>query len=204
MRIRGVELALHPSPDYVSDEIRRSGDFFEADILDQVVERFYGGTIVDAGAHIGNHTAFFGRFTPAIVLAFEPVLISLELLLLNVRPFPLVQVHPVALSDRERLLRMRVDDGNLGHSRVAPDGDLEVPAIALDSLALEGVTLLKVDVEGHERDVLAGAQETIMRCRPLVLIEDWTGEGYGDLLPRYELAAEWETLHQTFLFAPMP
>ena len=51
----------------------------------------------------------------------------------------------------------------------ATDGTLEVPRI--DSLGLPRLDLLKVDVEGMEFDVLAGADATIRELHPVMLIE---------------------------------
>ena len=47
----------------------------------------------------------------------------------------------------------------------------EVQQITLDSLALERLDLLKIDVEGMEFETLAGAETTISQHRPLLLIE---------------------------------
>jgi hypothetical protein len=41
----------------------------------------------------------------------------------------------------------------------------------LDSFRFFVVDLLKIDCEGYEVDVLAGAKETIARCRPVVAVE---------------------------------
>lgn len=46
-----------------------------------------------------------------------------------------------------------------------------VPALRLDSMALPRVDFIKIDVEGMEAEVLAGADETIRRFRPYMLIE---------------------------------
>ena len=41
----------------------------------------------------------------------------------------------------------------------------------LDALAIEDVSLIKIDVEGHEVEVLKGAGETLKRNRPVIIIE---------------------------------
>lgn len=196
---------LHPPGDFVSDEIRRTGVPFEAVILDELVRRVTRpGVIVDVGAHIGNHTVFFAEYLPHTAIhAFEPWADNRELLERNVARFPEVQVHPLALSDRRRQFPMMAD-ANLGHVRAAehPADVQQTPqAVPLDELELTDVTLLKIDVEGHEPQVLAGAALTIARSRPLILIEDWTRGTYvglPELLP-YRQAVEWPE-HQTFLY----
>lgn len=47
----------------------------------------------------------------------------------------------------------------------------EVPCFCLDQFELQDVDYIKIDVEGFERKVLAGGEQTILRCRPLVVIE---------------------------------
>jgi hypothetical protein len=51
------------------------------------------------------------------------------------------------------------------------DGLVSVEARSLDSLALREVGFIKIDVEGFEREVIAGARETLARERPRLLIE---------------------------------
>jgi FkbM family methyltransferase len=203
--VRGVELDLHPSPDYVSDVIRSTGDFYEAAILDALAARMAGtrpGVIVDAGAMIGNHTAYFAWFLPHVAIhAFEPVPENLALLRPNVARYPEVTVHPIALDAVPRSVRMLSDPENRGHSFIASSGVM-VESRPLDSYELQDVTLIKIDTEGSEPEVLAGARATIARCRPLVVLEDWQ-RTYASLLPGYEMVAEWEQQHQTFLFSPL-
>ena len=54
--------------------------------------------------------------------------------------------------------------------------------MTIDSLGLVDCHLLKIDVEGMEADVLAGARETIARCKPILFVENNTTEGSRAIL----------------------
>lgn len=64
--------------------------------------------------------------------------------------------------------------------RVVPDENevLEVPTISVDSLGLEKVTLIKVDIEGAEEEFWRGAQETINRNPGIVVILEVASQRY--------------------------
>ena len=47
----------------------------------------------------------------------------------------------------------------------------EVELRTLDSYGFEDVAFIKIDVEGHEEAVLAGAGDTLVRAKPVLLIE---------------------------------
>lgn len=94
-----------------------------------------------------------------------------------------VEVHGMAVSSQagEAVLTVPVSAG----VTLEGWGSMEAPLLAqfehlnqirvetraLDSFGLTEVDLLKVDVEGHEMAVLAGAKETIRRCLPWLIIE---------------------------------
>lgn len=46
-----------------------------------------------------------------------------------------------------------------------------VETVTLDSLAPRDVTFIKIDVEGHELEVLRGAEETLKANRPVIMVE---------------------------------
>ncbi len=124
-------------------------------------------TAVDIGAHVGtwsvNMASRFGR-----VLAFEPVAAHRECFVLNVTAEN-VELFPVACGAGAKLVSITRDPHNSGASHVGGAGDIEM--IALDSLGLSDVDLIKMDVEGYEANVIAGARETILRCRPIICAE---------------------------------
>jgi FkbM family methyltransferase len=93
-----------------------------------------------------------------------------------------VHIHAVALSDRigagrfaipvsdgeELTTRASLEPGaNPGFAEVFRD----VRLTTLDSLSLKDIAAIKIDVEGHEGAVLDGASETIVRERPVVIVE---------------------------------
>lgn len=195
--IRGIKLELHDNED-LSNHIRRENDFFEPDILDYLRDHHNKqGTVLDIGANIGNHTAYFENFLDCgLIMAFEPVPDNFILLEKNVKSSICYNVA-ISASSHDNL-GMVINRGNMGASQVDLHGDLRVDALAIDDLMLNNVTLMKIDVEEHEPAVLDGAKETIQLCKPLILIEDHYDQ-YAKLLPDYELEKGWPE-HKTYLY----
>ena len=69
-------------------------------------------------------------------------------------------------------LRQRKDTEFIGQA-VSYDAEdcIRTPMTTIDSLALERLDFLKIDVEGMEMEVLRGARATMERCKPAVLVE---------------------------------
>jgi FkbM family methyltransferase len=133
---------------------------------------------VDVGANWGSYSLLLApQFTH--VDAFEPVERCANALARYSETFGgSIRVHQCALSDREGtvpfFIPWRDDVDASSSSRVVSAGDpaaISVQAKTLDSFEFTDVDLIKIDVEGHEREVLRGAEETIRRCRPRLLVE---------------------------------
>ena len=167
-------------------EFWERGQFFEQRLLEYIYWHYKGGTFVDVGSAIGNHSLFFALFCdPQCVVSIEPVLSSVErqreIYGLN-HVAGKVHTHNVALSDVPGTGKMiPFANHNLGQFQLVP-GD-EVPVEILDRIvALEQpkrVTLVKIDVEGHELRVLMGAAGTLTRYRPALFIEIRSKSSYA-------------------------
>lgn len=191
--IRGVELELHPEGEALSDHIRREKDFFEAPILDYIRNNFpVHGTILDIGANIGNHSVYFANFLKyRQILAFEPIPENYVLLTINCAHYTGFYPFKFAISKQECLIRLRPNKTNMGASMIDPEGPVEVISLPLDRLSLYDCTLIKLDVEYHEPEVLLGAYVTLQKNKPLILIED-SAQEYAKLLPDYDCIMGWE------------
>lgn len=135
-------------------------------------------TAVDVGANKGTYTWFLARLCRH-VYAYEPNP-AMRWMLTRCTPRN-VTVFARALSDHcgEAVLRIpKMRErfaNNIGTLRDAFD-DLPcelvpVATTRLDDDGLVDVGFLKIDVEGHEQEVLRGAREIIARDRPVLLIE---------------------------------
>lgn len=154
--------------------------FAESDRIDEVLRRALRGdsNCVDVGAHLGSMLGAMLRLSPdGQHIAIEPVPHKAQWLR---KKFPEVSVHAMCLSDKTGTVTFTHNISHSGYSGLAGGGEpgdkvmtLEVPCKRLDDLLPNNhrVDFLKVDVEGAECDVLAGARETIRRCRPLILFE---------------------------------
>jgi hypothetical protein len=61
---------------------------------------------------------------------------------------------------------------NFGGLGVGGEQGMEVNMLPLDALGLNQCRLIKIDVEGMEKEVIAGACDLINRCRPLIYAEN--------------------------------
>lgn len=136
-----------------------------------------GGSMVHAGTFFGDMLPSFSRSCPGTVYAFEPVLENYVLAKLCVEANNLGNVYLLnaGLSDRAGI--GHIDTGNPGQahrggaSRLAASGQ-QVSLMTIDSLGIEDIAIIQLDVEGHELPALNGARATIERAAPIILVED--------------------------------
>ena len=171
----------------------RTGEIFEQDVIETHLAKYVrvARTILDIGAHVGNHTVMYANLNPsAVIHSFEPQLKLYELLEKNVSINNLgnVKIYHNAIGDVNKQVQMNnfITDGpnaylrppeygtdvqfNLGGLSVGENGEF-VNMITIDSLNLSGCDYMKIDTEGCERQVFVGAQNTIRKYKPVIFYE---------------------------------
>ncbi|MBS28603.1 MAG: hypothetical protein CL566_06720 [Alphaproteobacteria bacterium] len=133
---------------------------------------------IDVGANKGVYTYFLGRLTTK-VHAFEP---NPKIFRILNRSLPdNVSTYQVALSNQVGSADLLVpgSDGRFSNQGASlsqikvqgPHQIVHVQAQTLDHYNFSNVGFIKIDVEGYEKEVLEGAQQTIEREKPVLLIE---------------------------------
>lgn len=168
----GRTLALEVSRSDTHRLLFLEGERFvlERRILRQLA--FPGATVVDVGANIGYIALIFAKAVGpnGCVICLEPIPDNLVELRRNVELNKLshVEILPIAAGDSNG--RTAMTQG-LNGVIAGPGGDLEVEIRRLDELGLAKVDLIKIDVEGFERSVLAGASAVLREHKPALFVE---------------------------------
>ncbi|MEO0426370.1 MAG: FkbM family methyltransferase [Pseudomonadota bacterium] len=176
--------------DHIIEQMRSTGRVYEEAMLAAILASPPGeGLIVDIGANIGTHSLVLARGLGRKVIAVEPNPEAQSLLRANIALNGLedeVTVQTFALGARTSRGRLRqVQPGNLASVYIdeAPEGEVEI--LRLDDFDLnDRVALIKIDVEGHELQVIDGGLERIGRDLPDLYVECGDMARLGDLFDR--------------------
>lgn len=138
---------------------------------------------VDGGAHIGSWTLRMAE-TFQCVIAFEPSPETFKCLEANVREWREshengkcdIVLNKFALGETAGLMSMGEDskysDGGNTGGRYLVDKPGDINVRRLDTFGLERLDFLKLDIEGFELYALKGARETLLKFRPVIMIEE--------------------------------
>lgn len=169
----------------------RANQYYEKDLLLAIARRQAHGVYVDVGANIGNHTIFFAQHCPSThVISIEPRKDVYDALCLNVAGIPeagkiTTMCYAAGAADGTGTMTQNHPD-NAGSSAVVvgESGAGDVLIRPLDSLvSASPVAVLKIDVEGYEGQVLAGATR-ILQEHPLIAAECQTDQLFKDMCAR--------------------
>lgn len=161
-------------------------EFVIKDVLNKILKR-QPLTIVDVGANIGDYAMLLRReFSVAKIYCFEPITVTFNQLTLNTK-YTDIQCYNVAVgSSNGKINFFRGSNDNDGSMVTAYKGAIDdlftfagtsEENITCDMVALDDffkdkeptIDFLKVDVEGHELEVLKGAVKMIEANRIAVI-----------------------------------
>lgn len=167
---------------------RRPAEFYDEELLYTALD-LSGKTIIEAGAHIGIYSLYFGS-KATTVIAFEPNPVNYFFLCKNVKANRLtdvVQCVNAGLSNNEGELQIVSKRFNTARSTFKQDKQAQmrqlgesliqatVPIYTIDQIVdrygLQSVDFVKIDTEGYEPFVIEGMRKTLSRFQPIIYLE---------------------------------
>jgi FkbM family methyltransferase len=138
---------------------------------------------VDIGANVGVYTVLAAGAIGAQVVSIEPIPQTFRKLCANLRLNDIVDevtLYNIGLGREKATLRFTADQDAMNHiieDEAWTGTSIEVPILTLDAVLNErSPTLIKMDVEGWESEVLAGAASTLRASSLLGLIVEMNGD----------------------------
>jgi len=147
-----------------------------------------GDLVVDIGANIGIYSKHMSEFVglKGKVFSFEPILTTYTFLKNNISLLGLknIESYNFAISDNSDVKTMVIPSVIAGENyfrativekenKSDNSTSYEVQSVPLDKILNPSLkySFIKIDVEGHEENVLKGSKETIEFSKPILLIE---------------------------------
>ncbi|MDD3679277.1 MAG: FkbM family methyltransferase [Candidatus Shapirobacteria bacterium] len=165
--------------------VQLSSEKHEMVVFKQLIRS--GMTVIDIGANIGIYTTEAARLVgkQGRVIAFEPEKYNFQLLTERVRKsgYKNITLENIALSNKKGEQTFYIDSVNLGNHSFSQkniyDGAeaIRVHTTTIDKYLQEHgiskVDVIKIDVQGAEPLVLAGARKLLKDQSPAILLEYW-------------------------------
>lgn len=177
-----------------------------------------GDVVIDAGANIGGHTLNFAHSVgdKGKVIAFEPQPFVFNVLTTNILINNLtsrITQFKLALFDALKVVKMdpteyhqpltkekggyhfngnpiSVNHGGPGISNSSKGGEI-VSTTTIDTLELNRLDLIKMDIQGSELNALKGGIKTIKKFKPILLVENYAHRNSSKDIKVIELLKSW-------------
>lgn len=185
IEVNGYRISTMPRDRGISTELAiwKTHEPLTTNLLKQELRR--GMTCLDIGSNIGYYALLEQKMVgrEGKVITIEPSLLNFSYLRKNLSQngFGDLESYNFALSSHDGhtnfLMAAKSNLSKIVDASESPqDGVVvTVPAMTLDSFAaehgLDGLDLLRMDVEGHEDEILRGGLQTIERYGPILLVE---------------------------------
>ena len=156
--------------------------------LHKVFEKYVNSNsvVIECGCHIGTHTIKLAKLCKKIY-GFEPMPKTNYILNMNIYANKIENavISDLGVSSQPGKTNfLWTSDGNPGASGLNnnPMGkpeyanikdNIEVELTSIDSLNLDNLDFMKIDVEGYEQLVIKGGMVTISKFKPIIVMEVW-------------------------------
>jgi FkbM family methyltransferase len=164
-----------------------SNDVYEPKTIKYILSNCNNGDVIHAGTYFGDFLPALakGVATDAKIWAFEPNPENFRCarITLEINDIANTVLTNAGLGDKhETLLVKTIDDNGRalgGASQIITDksndsaGAESVQIVTVDDEVESDrdVSIIQLDVEGHEKEALTGALKTIRRCLPIIILE---------------------------------
>ena len=194
VNVFGSQYLVFKGNDLISNALKQGGYETEVFALSQKLVRDYkNGIVLDIGANLGSFTVPLAKANPQLTFhSFEPQRIIYYQLCANVfiNGLDNVYAHHFGLSNKQDRIKLILPDyateTNIGAFSIDEEvreteyecptkgRDETITVFPLDDGKHKNVRLIKVDVEGHELEVIKGGIETIKANNyPPIIFEAW-------------------------------
>ncbi|MDA7669971.1 FkbM family methyltransferase [Akkermansiaceae bacterium] len=215
-----VDKKIHEIPNYYKDKSAKF-QLYEYCIISDCIRRGYkweehqhdlahkyinsDSVVVEVGAHIGSLTIILSKLSKN-VHCFEPLKQSYDLLRKNLLLNNCKNVITYQKGVGDEIGNTKVgyiSNGNCGATILKGGSvdkywknktDLDVELVTLDSLNLDRLDYLKIDVEGYEENVIKGGLNTINNFKPIIVIECMEDYNLGSIISDKTLKSRFNNL----------
>ncbi len=150
-----------------------------------------GSTVIDIGAQTGNMSVAYSLFADKVI-AFEPNPATFEVLEKNSELNPVIKPFNYAVSDEEGPLEFHYSDYGFCNGGFATRTEtgigvtghkvpIDVYGVSLEKFFQENdietdkISLIKIDAEGHDKDILKTLTNIISKHKPVLITEIYNG-----------------------------
>jgi FkbM family methyltransferase len=190
MKILPNNIAILENDQWISKWVRESGRLdHDQWLLPRALPHIpEGGTVIDIGAFIGDHTIAYANKVGKCgwVIAFEPNPAAFECLQHNMSSLHQVNCINGGVGESNESIGLEIHPHNAGATYPTEAGKIKCQTI--DGLGDINIDFIKIDAEGFEVKILKGGKNKITTCKPVMLIEvnsgalERAGTSVGELL----------------------
>ena len=129
-----------------------------------------GDVLLNIGANIGSYAYAF-KDKASKIICFEPSIEIFECLKYNLGKYSNIELYNEAISDTNESYETVCLNNNVGMTHIKVSENSIRMTKTIDSYNFDKVDFILMDCEGYEPKVLSGAQNTISKYRPVLVIE---------------------------------